>query len=477
MVKFLHFLFLLLCFLPVRAQEPTIAWGPEILHNNRNLNQLQVIGTSTAGSFYACYTADRQITLERYNQNNQRIWSVAVVPLSPGGERTRFEQLVLLNGQVHVVSSLSNAYEKTVYSQQLDAHGNYLPAIHILGATTPDAAVAVTINQGRMLLILQQQAEPQQTSVALFQGSYQPAWSVLLPVKGNIQDVVLTASGNAFILTASPPTNSPEAAFYLYRFEGRNGRNTMQPIGNTALRPLQARMAALHGDVIVAGLTAPAPFVASLSPEPTGTFYYRFPKGRFRNSVQHYAPIDSVFLQNYKAYKPDLDHSQRLRYLQLQHLLPLAGKQVAMLGEVYTSDKKIHHTDDILIVAFDENGRTHFTTSINKHQSGPVNEVRLGSYIASVAQDTLRLIYLDFEYNYNAQQQLSTANSGTASKTPVLVTIDPAGRQKVRPLLQAQTGQSQDFHLVPAAAYQTGAGEFIVLGAGKGYYKFGRLKF
>ncbi|NDK56256.1 hypothetical protein [Pontibacter fetidus] len=481
MVKLLRVLVLLLCTLPARAQEPTIAWGPEIPQNARNLNQLQIIGTGSHNSFYTLYSENKQLTLERYDQNRQRTWAVAIVPQGPDGSQAEFEELVLLNQQVYLISSVKVKYKKDIYVQQLDVNGNYIPAIHLLASTVPDAKVYAQAKEGRLLLVLQQQEDPQQTSVASYIGSFKPRWTQTIPVKGEIEDMHLSETGTAFILTKLPATNSPEAAFYLYRFEGRNGRSSDQPIGSTAQRPLQAKMAAINGDVVVAGITSPAPFVASLLPEPTGIFYYRFPKGQFRRYQLHYSPLDSLFLHNYKFYKPDSDHSQRLRHLQLKQLLPMAGNRVVLLGEVYNlvGDPKTgsHHTDDILAIAFASNGRAIYTTSANKHQWGQANQVRLGSYLATTIQDSVKLLYLDFEYNYNEQDQISMASPRAVLKTPVVVTIDLSGKQKVRPLHHSQTGRHQDFYLVPRAAYQVSKTEFIVLGSGKGYYKFGRLTF
>jgi hypothetical protein len=477
MVKFLRILVLLLCTLPVLGQEPTISWGPEIPQQNRNLNQLQIIGTGASNSFYTRYTQNGRITLERYNGNSQRIWAVAIAPLGPDGNRATFEDLVLLNHQVYLLSSVEEKYKKNVYIQQIDLNGNYMPEIHLLGTTTPDAKLYTKTMDSRLILILQQQTEPQQTIVSSYQGSFNPRWQEAIPVKGEIREIEVTDVGTAYILTQLPVTNSPEAAFYLYRFEGRNGKSDMQAIGSTAQRPLQAKLGILQSDVIVAGITAPAPFVASLNPELVGTFFYRISRGRFRKSALNYTTIDSTFLHNYKANKPDLDHSQRLRYLQLQQLLPLTGNRTALLGEVYTSEGRQFHTDDILITMFSENGAPLITTSVNKHQAGPTTQVRLGSYIATTEGETIKLIYLDFEYNYNEQDEIEMASPSAVLKTPVLVTITPDGKQKVRPLRNSQTGRHQDFYLVPVAAYKLNRQEFIVLGSGKDYYKFGRLKF
>ncbi|MBB6611175.1 hypothetical protein H7F15_09015 [Pontibacter sp. Tf4] len=477
MVRFLRFLVLLLFTLPALAQEPAITWGPEIPQRNRNLNYLQLIGPGNNNTFYTRYTQTSQVTLEHYSGNGQRLWAVAIAPLDPAGNRATFEDLILLNHQVYLLSSRTERYKKEVYIQQIDLHGNYMPAIHLLGTTTPDATIYTQTKDGRLILILQQQAEPQQTIVSSFQGSFTLRWQVSLPVKGEVQQTEVTEAGTAYILTRLPATNSPEAAFFLYRFEGRNGSNAMQAIGSTAQRPLQAKLGILNGDVIVAGTTAPAPFVASLQPEPTGTFFYRIPKGRLRRLTLNYSPIDSLFLQNYKAYKPDQDHSQRLRHLQLQQLLPLPGNRTALLGEVTTTSASDRHTDDILITTFAANGAPQLTTSVNKHQAEAARAVQLSSYIATTEADTIKLIYLDFEYNYNEQNEIIMASPRAILKTPVLVTIAPDGKQRVRPLRRSQTGRHQDFYLVPSAAYKLSRQEFIVLGSGKGYYKFGRLKF
>lgn len=481
-MKRILLLVLLLYTFPLLAQEPTIKWGPAIQHDARNLNQLQVLGIGPGNSLYTVYTENNLLTLERYDQQYQRTWAVAIAPLSPDGKRADTEALVLLNNQVYLISSVTEKYRKIIYAQQIDANGNYMPTIHELTTALPQTIVHTKAKGPRLLLVLQQQTEPQQTIVASYYGSFKSQWSVTLPIKGEITEMHMEDNGTTFILSKLPATNSPESAFYLYRFGGRNGRTSVQAIGSTAQRPLQAKMAATNGDLVIAGVTTPAPFVASLFPEPTGTFYYRFPKGRFRNYQLRYDPIDSLFLHNYKAYKPDGDHSQRLRRMQLQHLLPLTNNKMVLLGEVYAIDNNrpipTHHTDDILVVAFDENGRAIYTTSANKHQSGSVRQVRLGSYIATTVQDSVKLLYLDFEYNYNEQNEIIMASPRAVLKEPVIVTIAPPnGKSTVKPLRNTHTGRHQQFYLIPTSAYKLNRSEFIVIGSGIRYYRIGRLRF
>ena len=137
----------------------------------------------------------------------------------------------------------------------------------------------------------------------------------------------------------------------------------------------------------------------------------------------------------------------------------------------------MHHTDDIFIVTFNEDGSTRYTTSVNKHQAGPVNEVRLGSFFSTSVRDTLKIIYVDFEYNYNAQGKITKASQRTASKTPVIANIFPDGSKQVRPIQNTRTGRNQNLYLVPSTAYHLKNGEFIVAGSGSGYYKFGKVTF
>lgn len=477
MVKLLHVLILLLYHFPSFAQEPTISWGPEIQQNNRDLSQLHIIGTGTDNSFYTQYTENRQITLERYNQKNQRIWAVAIAPRSPDGSRAVFEQLAVLNHQVYLISSVTGKYKKDVFIQRIDGDGDYMPTIHLLATTTPDAKLYAATKNNWFILVLQQQTAPQQTEVLSYQGSFKPNWRESIPVKGNIRKVAISESGAVYLLTKQPATNSPEAAFYLYRFEGRNGNSSTLAIGSTAQRPLQAELEVLNSDVVVAGITAPAPFVASLNPEPTGTFFYYFPKGRFRKYTLNFSLIDSTFLYNYKAHKPDNDHSQRLRYLHLQHLLPLAGKHTALLGEVYTSGKKQHHFDDILVITFNADGRPVYTTTVNKHQTEPERGMPIGSYMATTAQDTIKLIYLDFENKYKGQNKPRKASTKAVQKTPVLVSILPDGTQNVEPLHNTQTSHDQGFYLRPSSAFRVSEKDYIVLGIGPAFYRFGRMTF
>lgn len=480
MVKLLHLLIFLYT-LPLLAQEPTINWGPEIPTVSRNLNQLKILGAGTENSFYTFYIEDRQITLERYNQQNQRVWSIAVAPLTPTGQFADFEKLILLNQQIYLISSFQKDNEKHIYAQQINENGNYMPSINALATTAPDTEIYIKTEKGRLLLVLQQQGASQQTAVSLYFGSFKPLWTQTIPVQGEINEMHITDTGTGFILTQLPASNSPESAFYLYRFDGRTGKGSAQAIGSNAHRPLQAKMASVNGDMVISGITSPAQFVASLRPVPTGIFYYRFPNGYFRKQLIKYSPLDSLFLHNYKVSKLDYDHSQRLRYLQLHHLLQLPNNNVALLGEIYKVDESMntsmHHTDDILVIGFTADGRPYYTTSANKHQSGSVNDVRLGSYIASAANDSVKLIYLDFEYNYTDKNEIIMASPRTVLKTPVLVTIAPNGKQKIRPLHNTKTGRQQKFYLCPSSAFAINKDEFIVLGAGVNFYKYGRLTF
>jgi hypothetical protein len=470
---------LLLWVLPLLAQNPTITWGAPIQHNARNLDNLRIVATEQNGSFYTTYTERNQATLERYSADGQRQWSVAIAPRTFDDKPATYRGVALLNGKLHLISSSSDETTTSVFAQHISTSGNYSTDIVTLATTPGPAEVYFKAMNSWLLTILH--TSPTSTIVTLLNAQLRPQWVETVPMQPSVHDIHITEKGTAHILTRQQVTGLPESAYMMHRFEGRNGKFTEHSIGHSKQRPLQAVMATLtNGDMVVAGYTTPAMYVVSQRPEPTGTFYYRFPKGYLNKPVANFSPIDSQFLTDYKRFKPDHDRIQRLRNLNKTQLEAMAESRVALIAEIYTVDnnlnRPIHHTDDILIMAFNPDGSLYYTTSANKHQSAPLNEVWFGSFFGTGIQDTLKLFYLDFKYNYNERDEMSIANRRTVQKTPVVASIYPDGTQKVKPIQSSQTGRNQNFYLIPATAYRVTDREFIVTGSGKGYYKFGRLK-
>ncbi|MDX5422980.1 MAG: hypothetical protein LPK14_12050 [Hymenobacteraceae bacterium] len=475
-------IYLCLWVISVFAQQPTFKWGPPVNHSPRQLQQMQVIGAAANG-FYALYEEDSQVTLEYYDAENRRIWATALYPRSPAGQVTKFHSVQLIRDQLYMISSGPAKGQTAVYAQGITAQGNYEPEIVQLasGRYGKTVHVATASNEAALVVVLSGDNRQTITS-ALLSGQLRSRWTQTLVSSGDMQEARVLPDGTTFILTKSLAAAPPSSAFFLYRLQAQDGHYEETSIGHGNFRPLHAKLTVTPAhDVIVAGFAAPGSSVASLHPEPVGTFYYRFKKGGLQNPVVTYTPFDKKFIDVYKSSKPDEDRSQRLRNLHLEHVLPTGNASVILLGEVKYKDNSSPqlplHNDDILAVRLDRGGSPLYTISVNKHQSSPNDGTDIGSYFATTLTDTLQLLYLDFEYDYTARNQMSMANPGSISKIPVLVTVLPNGAQRALPLRNTQTGNHQKLYLRPASAYPVSGREFIVLGIGPGYYKYGKMKF
>ncbi len=441
---------------------------------------MQVVAANSTG-FYASYVQDHQVTLQRYDQNAQLLWAIAVLPRTPQGQTSRFLGAVLLHNKLYVLSTFSSGGRTRVFAQHISETGNYNPQILVLGSSVYGSRVLFATEPNKATLLLVQTGETSgPASVTLLSKDLKPRWTEDLKTTGRIQEVLLKRDGSSFILTWDGATAPATAAFQLYRFSD-DGRLTNKALGHEQYRPLQARLLLTPGrDVVVAGYIVPATSVVTQNPEPKGTFYYRLPDGKMPDPVISFSLFDTDFILDYKRHKPDDDHSQRLRSLQLGPLIP-AGKQGAtLIGEVTFAQAAggyvTQNHDDILMTSLSPAGTPTYITTINKEQHSPRNAIFQGSYFATAIGDTLHLLYLNFRYADTAENN-EEESILPEEAVPVHVTVAPDGSQQLRPLQYSVADSAASFYLRPPATFQVSEREYIVLGIGKGYYRYGRMRF
>ncbi|WP_125185508.1 hypothetical protein [Botryobacter ruber] len=476
-----YLLFLFLLHTTSYAQEPTLTWGPAINKEPRLLQHMHVVGTTTNQSFYAVYLEEGQATLERYNAHNQRMWATALLPKTPANQPATFYDVVLLHQKLYLLSTFRAKGTTTVFAQEIAPNGNYESNVQAVISTQGNGRLHIAVSDDKSLL-LTALAEPDHNTITakLLNAGLQPRWSQLVTGQSNIQQSLLQNNGTAYLLTIAPA--AAQNTFLLHRLAPQDGKPDQLPLAQEQIRPVQAKMASTTAQgLVVTGYYAPASEPAAQAPEPKGTFFYHFDTNPKHKPILAYTPFSPAFLSEYKRYKPETEKFQRLRNLQLRQVLPLASGGVILTGEVAYLDhqggSRIFHNDDIVVVRLNNDGTPAYTTSANKLQNASHDSNMLSSYLATATGDTLHLLYLDFEYNYTAENSIIMAGPGAVNKEPVLITIPPAGRpQQVTPLHQSQTGRAAGFYLRPASGYRISNKEFIVLGVGREYYRYGRLK-
>ena len=471
---------LLLYSIPVISQEPRFTWGNKINRKFGQLENLEIIGVDKDG-FFSTYAVNTQITLEHYNLQNERFWTIALLPKTPEGHNATFHSVQMINGNLYMISSSTGDGETQVYAQEINHNGNYLPEIKILlqaeegekiiVATSPDdAAIAVLIDTDHS------------HTLTLLAQDLSKRWTYSISTKGTAEDLLVQPDGTTYLLVKSPAAAPSTTAYYLYKFNSQTGKSSELVLGHTLYRPIRARMVATPmGNVIIAGYVSPSNSVASHNPEPVGTFMYRVEKQNFQDRFAAYTPFSKKFLNNYKRFKPDYDNIQRLRNLHLDKIIPTADGGVFLLGEVCNTENRagtfVYHNNDVLVVRLRRNGSEAFATSINKLQSGTNKQNTIRSYFAAVIEGALRILYLDFEYNYQAEDKIAMYSPRSTLKTPVMVTVNSDGTQKANPLHQTQTGRDNGFYLRPGSAFKVSNKEYIVIGMGPEFYRYGRMTF
>ncbi|MFD2514900.1 hypothetical protein ACFSRY_13570 [Pontibacter locisalis] len=442
---------------------------------------MEVIGVDDDG-FFTTYESDNQVTLEHYSPENIRLWTTALRPTTPGGKPATFHSMQMIKGALYMISSSKKERETVVYAQEIKHNGNYSPDViplargkfgkHIKIATAEDEAALIVVLSGD---------NRQEITSALLTSKLVPRWTMAFTSGGDMQDVLVHPDGTTYLLTKALPAAPATTSFYLYRLEAKSGKYEEVVLGHSDYRPYKAKLAAVpYRETVVTGYMIPSSSVASHNPEPIGTFYYRFNEKNLRKPVVAYTPFDQDFIITYKRLKPDNDRIQRLRNLQLDRVVPASSGGVILIGEVSFHLNKagfsILHNHDIIITRLRGNGSMAYITSANKLQTSTKNDRRLHSYFATAIDNSLQIIYLHFEYANNAGISFSSG-SQPASKTPVLINIEPDGTKHIHPIKDSSFGHAHDFQICPTSAYQMSEKQFIILGLGEGFYRYGRMSF
>ena len=465
---------------PVLSQEPQFSWGERLKRNFGQLEEMRIVGVDKDG-FFATYTVNDQITLEHYDPQHKRFWTTALLPKTPDGQKASFVKVKMLKDKLYMLSSSTGGGETQVYSQEISHSGNYVPEISviaqavegdkiILESSANDAATAIMI------------ANNNRQHLTLLTDELKTNWSTSIVTKGTAEELLVLPDGTVYLLVKASAAAPATQAFYLYQFNGQTGQNSELALGHTNYRPLKAKLAATpNGNVVVTGYMSPSNSVASQDPEPIGTFLYRIEKRNLHDRFEVFIPFSKKFISEYKRFKPDFDSSQRLRHLRLDRVIPLRDGGLYMLGEVCPNENRagtfIYHNNDIIVVRLHKDGTQAFTTSINKLQSGTNKFNTIRSFFAEIIDNSLRLLYLDFEYNYKENDRIAMYSPRTTLKTPVMVTIASDGKQEAKPLHHTQTGREHGFYLRPSSAYKLSEKEYIVIGMGPEFYRYGRMTF
>ena len=465
---------------PVISQNPQFSWGERINRKFGQLENMEIIGVDQDG-FFATYAVNDQITLEHYNPQNERFWTVALLPKTPDGRKCSFHCVIMFRNNLYMLSSHHTAGKTNVYIQEITHNGNYNSDILLVMEDADGDNMKVAIAPNDAFLAIAVGGDDKQVFTLLSQ-ELRPLWSQTVESEGSIEELMLQHDGTSYMLVKAPAAAPATNAYYLYQFNRQTGKNSRLTMGHTDYRPIRAKMAlATNGSMLVSGYVAPSNTVASHNPEPVGTFLYRVNKYNLRRSTENYAPFSEEFISNYKRLKPDNDNSQRLRHLSLDHILPLPDGSLYLLGEVCIKENGAgtytYHNNDIIVAKLNRNGNTAFTTSINKLQSGTNKDNTIRSYFAGIINGTLQVMYLDFEYNYEANDRVPIYGQRAVLKTPVIVSVHNDGSQTRKALHATGSGNNQGFFLRPCSAFKVSGNEYIIVGIGPEFYKYGRMTF
>ncbi|MCC9135495.1 hypothetical protein ACFSKU_13705 [Pontibacter silvestris] len=468
---------IILYFIPVLAfaQVPEVSWGPAIDREPRELRHIAIVGTVTNG-FYAVYEEEGQVTLERYNEQNLRIWATALRPTTPTGQPSEFVQMQLLQGKLYMLSKVLYDGITILFAQEIDANGNYSADIQPIATGNASNSIRIASTPNATLVIFSGEKE-QGLTATLLNAKLKQQWSKVLPIQGLVQETAMQEDGTSFILEK---TSAPAAeAFQLHRLNSKNGKSEIFNLSNKNpdYRPLNAKLVITpRQSITVAGYMVPASNkVTTHQPEPVGTFFCSFNKGSLKKPSSAFTPFDSSFTSTFKPHKPDSGETQRLRSLTPKQLLALKDGGAILIGEV--TSKTVNNTD-IIIMRLRNNDSIIYTTNVGKRQTSPNDLSTPGSYFATALSDTLQLVCSDTERTYTGQQDTTvTGNPTDIQKMPFLITVFPDGKQQVSSLPQSQIDKRKEFHLRPGTSYKVSPREFIVFGVGEGYYKYGRLRF
>ncbi|WP_299824072.1 hypothetical protein [uncultured Pontibacter sp.] len=474
------YILLLLYSTTVISQEPRFSWGEKIKRNFGQLENMKIVGVDEDG-FFTTYQVNKQITLEHYSPQNRRFWTTALLPKTPDGHDAAFESVKMINENLFMFSSTASEGITRVYVQKIHHNGNYEPTIAVLAQSPEEGNIllATSANDAALAILI---TGPENHSLTLLTNELSRRWRRSVPAKGDVEDLLVQNDGTTYLLLQAPAAAPATTAYHLYKFERQTGNSSELVLGNINYRPLRAKLAATpDGHVLVTGFMSPSNSVASQNPEPVGTFLYRLEKHNLQSMLTSYTPFTKSFTTEYKRFKPDFDNSQRLRNLHLDKVIQDKDGSLYLLGEVCITENRagtlVYHNNDIIITRLQQDGSMAFTISINKLQSGINKQNTIRSYFSAIVDDTLRLLYLNFEYNFKPDAHIALSGHTSTLKTPVIVNVHANGTYKATPLYRTLTGRDYGFYLRPGSAFKVTDKKYIVIGMGPEFYRYGQMSF
>jgi hypothetical protein len=522
-----HFFFISL----LGAQEINIKWGKDYQFPKRTYIK-KIIGGDESGFYVLKSQGERgnkegEMILEKYLSDNITLITSSRLSVPKiKGENVRYEQILLLNGNLILFTSYYDKAEGTnaVYAQFIDHTGKNISDVKQLNKfsaqqkkNTGNFEVVLSQDSSMILLCSSEPFEKyanEKLSYKVFDGNLNHIWSteLELPYSGKelkISNHILDSYGNVHMLAKVVRNEKGEkgqANYYFtilsYIYKEDAVKEYELSLRDKSISDIAFKLSNT-GDLIAAGFYSNTTrgqqstntqfgFNVMATQEQkslvAGTFFMKIDQRTQKVISRGIKEFDKTFLSEFMSTK-NIEKGKELYSYLIDHLIIREDGGVILVGEQYFSSMICNYDprtgirncnyhyyyNDIVVVNINPDGSIDWARKIPKKQHSVNDRGFYSSYICVYDTDKLFLLFNDNPKNIGLKEERKMRYMNNPLKAIVmLASIDDKGVMTRSPLFSAK---DQKVIVRPKIFRQTGSNTAIVYGQKRKTYKMGRMNF
>jgi len=501
----------------------TIKWGEELKEPMGTF--LSKIVAIRPDGFYAlrrnndnAINGNPKAFIERYN-DRMNLRRSREIELKYSGKQRELEDVIMLGGQLYLLTSFHNQVKKKNYLFRQTIDNNRLTAgrdLDLVGEIDArnlqrEGAFNFTISSDSSRLLVHnqlpyQKGEPERFALRVFDEQFQEIWSqnIVLPYNDEnfeVESYQIDRNGNVYILGVIYQDNSQrrrrgsptyQYSILAYKNKGAEIDEYLIDLDNVFITDLTFR-ADNQGNLVCSGF-----FSEKGTYSVRGTYFFRVDTETKEIYNQNLRDFDFEFRTEYlsdkekaRAEVAELENDQRktpeLYDFSLDKLIMRSDGGALLVAEQYYVYERyfrdwpyynmrydyVYNYNDIIVVNIRPNGEIEWTARIPKKQVTVNDNGYFSSYAMSTVRDKLYFVFNDNGRNFDPDSD-RLYNFNGRNSVIALATVDIRGNVDIKPLF---SNRDADVITRPKVCRQIGPREMAIYGERGRTYRFASLKF
>jgi hypothetical protein len=507
--RFLICIALLLGFImPVQAQEAMVKWGNITKQQNRGAEAAYIAG-SDANGFYVVSAKTRgtkKYFLERYNNDNNLVWSKQIVAPSNDGDEGVFEEVIYLQGRLLLFSS--------DYNRKLDKNLAFVSTISPDGVVNKDLKQVGEIqakermNPGDFDFILSydstsvlvyqndpyERNAPDKFGIKVLNADLETTWQkdIKLPYRDRDFSVsnYIVSDDKVYMLAKLQEGNRekkdgrPNYKFIIFAYgeEEEKPREYVISLGDKFISDISFQLDQ-DNNLVCAGF-----YSKNNSVDIGGVFYLVIDSESERVLTKSIKDFDENTLAKFMS-KRKASKGRELYSYELRKLIPMQDGSSVLVAEQFfirqstdnnattgtTTVKYYYYYNDIILVSIGRKGEIGWVTHVPKYQTSVNDGGYYSSFAMNVHEDKISLLYNDNRKNITKPRKTLRPMSNPRDAIGVLVTVDGKSGESTKTALFDQ--KNKGAYLKPKLHLQTRPDEMVIYARKRRNFMFGTVKF